>query len=192
MKQIEIIERMNQIQKHYQSKGWTSDYDKMLENDNYWSQKISPAGNDIAFCIRMNAQCEKAEVRAYRVRSEIDNWYWDFENTPSIGFAMTKTLDQMIRDIEKRFLPAFLKEAAEINKKIQSHYDYINKKADLISKACKAFGIEPSKNQYSTGYAGPEKDTYIKIQAYEHSLEISINNLTIEQVEAIAKVVQNG
>ena len=120
--------------------------------------------------------------------SKVDNFHWvsHHDNPPKITVSMSRTPQAIVKDIVSRFLPQFNKVWSKALQGIAQHDQYL---ADVETRKQTILNSWPSARLVSH-YTDR---VYIKsghIVAGSKTLSITLNSLTIEQVAAIAEIVE--
>lgn len=110
----------------------------------------------------------------------------------SINIGKQKTAEQIAQDIKRRLLPDALKYRDMINERLREHDSYLASQSSIKDRSCKALGIESSDGQTVTGYVNRDQETevYTRVRANRNTVDLELTGLSIEQVEAIGKVLR--
>lgn len=115
---------------------------------------------------------------------------------PSIGCSVDKSAEQIVRDIQKRFLPDYLEDLEKvigINKETQKQADT---KYLAIKTIAYFLGIEPKKEEHNNEYTLPIRNVLSGLDRLEISYdgtEIDLKlTLTLEQTLKVLKVLKEG
>lgn len=127
--------------------------------------------------------------------------YSSIANHTEISFTETKNLDQMIKDIKKRFLPSCLEETKKANDWIKDSDKSTNARIDLMELASqivnKSVWSQNKNKYYNNGrgrisyieYKGDRIDANIETHI-DNTLQIEIKGINLQELQKIHDILK--
>lgn len=186
----ENFKKMQDICNEFKKLNWNVDYKR--ENDCIASFDKHLNGIKYGFNFRMNEYKNNIEVSSSTIRSPIDSYYW-YVDYDSINIGFQKSVETIVKDIQRRFMSDFQIKADEYVQTAVRHVEYVTKRRNVMQQACKILGFKDYQpnSETQTGYfKNNSSKTYVKIQSYGDGLKIEIDTISIEQLKKIAEVLK--
>ena len=137
----------------------------------------------------------RIEIWGSYPRYSTGDWVYGTENH-KITVAETKTPEQIARDMERRFLPGYRTELAEVVEKVQRYDAKVNQETALIQKAAELVNgrihasNEKALNRGTVHFPDGELELRGGYSNIPVSFSLKLGNLSYAQLEAVVNALK--
>lgn len=115
--------------------------------------------------------------------------YYPPEQPDQIRVSMKKSIDQIVKDIKRRFLPKHLENLTKIKEKITLLNKYYDEKQNLLMELCQYTKILPAKHREYTIHRYADSKVF-EFVAKGKNFDIELSGITLEQAKRIWDIIK--
>lgn len=193
----ERVEKYEQAEKIIQSVCEIMGFELDEREVDYWCFAREISKGDIKLFIRADSYGHKGKfeiIGSYPRDSKgqyINPYDYNESRADKINVSMTKTPEQVAKDIERRLMPEYLLRLAKIKKRIDESDNYHLSRQETIKQIAKATGFEISTHVEDGAIYFYDDGLSIDVKPRSgHKVDISIGGLSSEKAIQVLKLLK--